>query len=92
MKITSSDPTVGAQQGGTTGTISDAIADAAIDEHVHDLTDAHTATGISIVDGNSVSYWPMLALSAGIASGGNYFSSTNVEGALAELGAGKSVV
>lgn len=87
MKISADDPTFGAQSGSSTGVIAGTAADAAVVEHVADSSDAHTATGVSIIDPSNVRYWPMLALSSGMATSGNYYGSTTVEGALAEIGA-----
>jgi hypothetical protein len=87
VKISTDDPTYGSQLGGTTGVIAGGAAAAEVAEHVADTDAAHLAQAVTIVDASSVRHWPLLALSSGIATSGNYFGSDNVEGALAEIGA-----
>lgn len=80
--------------GGGTAIVAASEAAAATATHVADTTDAHTATGISILDvgAGGVTHFPMLALTSGAVNTGGYYASTNVEGALAEIGAALKVL
>ena len=80
--------------GGSTAIVAASEAAASTATHVTDTTDAHTATGISILDvgAGGVTHFPMLALTSGATNTGGFYASTNVEGALAEIGAALKVL
>jgi hypothetical protein len=94
VKIANFDPGLGDLLAGGVGVVADDAAADAIATHEDDVTEAHQATGVSILDVGlgGVSHWPMLALSSGAANTGGYYASDNVEGALAEIGAALKVL
>ena len=94
MKIANFDEDHASALGGSTSVIAEQEADAAIEDHVADTTEAHQALGVAILDATGVRYWPMLALTSGSAAAGagGYYASANVEGALAEIGGALRVI
>lgn len=84
MQIGTSDPTYGDVLGGSVGAAAAAAATDAVTDHEQDTSGAHPASAVTITDGETV-YGPLPFLTS-VSSGGGYYTSTTVQGALQELG------
>ena len=97
MKIANFDPEHGDKLGGSTSIIAEAQAAAAVTDHAaiviaSGVEPAHQASGVAILDASDVHYGPLPWLTSRGGSGADYYASSTVEGALAEIGGALAVL